>query len=194
MKLVKSIAAVALFGLVAVSCGKKENTEASTETMVDTTATTEVAVMEPNIVEVASGNENFSTLVAAVTAADLATTLSGDGPFTVFAPTNDAFAKLPAGTVETLLKPENVEKLKSILTYHVISGKFDAATVIDAIKTYNNKYTVTTVQGAKMDLSLDGDKVILTDATGAKSTVTMADVAASNGVIHAIDTVVMPSK
>ncbi len=194
MKLVKSIAAVALFGLVAVSCGKKENTEASTETMVDTTATTEVAVMEPNIVEVASGNENFSTLVAAVTAADLATTLSGDGPFTVFAPTNDAFAKLPAGTVETLLKPENVEKLKSILTYHVISGKFDAATVIDAIKTNNNKYTVTTVQGAKMDLSLDGDKVILTDATGAKSTVTMADVAASNGVIHAIDTVVMPSK
>ncbi len=194
MKLVKSIAAVALFGLVAVSCGKKENTEASTETMVDTTATTEVAVMEPNIVEVASGNENFSTLVAAVTAADLATTLSGDGPFTVFAPTNDAFAKLPAGTVETLLKPENVEKLKSILTYHVISGKFDAATVIDAIKTNNNKYTVTTVQGAKIDLSLDGDKVILTDATGAKSTVTMADVAASNGVIHAIDTVVMPSK
>lgn len=194
MKLVKSIAAVALFGIVAVSCGKKENTEASTETMVDTTATTEVAVMEPNIVEVASGNENFSTLVAAVTAADLATTLSGDGPFTVFAPTNDAFAKLPAGTVETLLKPENVEKLKSILTYHVISGKFDAATVIDAIKTNNNKYTVTTVQGAKIDLSLDGDKVILTDATGAKSTVTMADVAASNGVIHAIDTVVMPSK
>ena len=194
MKLVKSIAAVALFGLVAVSCGKKENTEASTETMVDTTATTEVAVMEPNIVEVASGNENFSTLVAAVTAADLATTLSGDGPFTVFAPTNDAFAKLPAGTVETLLKPENVEKLKSILTYHVISGKFDAATVIDAIKTNNNKYTVTTVQGAKIDLSLDGDKVILTDATGAKSTVTMADVAASNGVIHAINTVVMPSK
>lgn len=194
MKLVKSIAAVALFGLVAVSCGKKENTEASTETMVDTTATTEVAVMEPNIVEVASGNENFSTLVAAVTAADLATTLSGDGPFTVFAPTNDAFAKLPAGTVETLLKPENVEKLKSILTYHLISGKFDAATVIDAIKTNNNKYTVTTVQGAKIDLSLDGDKVILTDATGAKSTVTMADVAASNGVIHAIDTVVMPSK
>lgn len=116
----------------------------------DTTATTEVAVMEPNIVEVASGNENFSTLVAAVTAADLATTLSGDGPFTVFAPTNDAFAKLPAGTVETLLKPENVEKLKSILTYHVISGKFDAATVIDAIKKNNNKYTVTTVQELKL--------------------------------------------
>ncbi len=194
MKLVKTVAALALFGLVAVSCGKKENTETTDETMVDTTATTEVAVMEANIVEVASGNENFSTLVAAVTAADLGTTLSGDGPFTVFAPTNDAFAKLPAGTVETLLKPENVEKLKSILTYHVVSGNFDAATVIDAIKTNNNKYTVTTVQGAKIDLSLDGDKVVLTDATGAKATVTMPDVPASNGVIHAIDAVVMPSK
>jgi uncharacterized surface protein with fasciclin (FAS1) repeats len=124
----------------------------------------------------------------------LAETLSGDGPFTVFAPTNDAFAKLPAGTVETLLKPENVEKLKSILTYHVVSGKFDAATVVDAIKTNDNKYTVTTVQGAKIDLSLDGENVILTDATGAKATVVIADVSASNGVIHAIDAVVMPSK
>ncbi len=193
MKLVKTVAALALFGLVAVSCGKKETTE-TTETMVDTTAVEEVAIAEPNIVEVASGNENFSTLVAAVTAAGLGETLSGDGPFTVFAPTNDAFAKLPAGTVETLLKPENVEKLKSILTYHVVSGKFDAATVIDAIKTNNNKYTVTTVQGAKIDLSLNGDKVVLTDATGAKSTVVMPDVPASNGVIHAIDAVVMPSK
>jgi uncharacterized surface protein with fasciclin (FAS1) repeats len=194
MKLVKTFAAVALFGLVAASCGKKENTEMTDETATDSTATTEVAVTTPNIVEVASGNENFTTLVAAVTAADLAETLSGAGPFTVFAPTNDAFAKLPAGTVETLLKPENKEKLKSILTYHVISGKFDAATVIDAIKKNNNKYTVTTVQGGKIDLSLKDDKVILTDATGAMSTVTMPDVEASNGVIHAIDAVVMPMK
>lgn len=194
MKLVKTFAAVALFGLVAASCGKKENTETTDETVADTTATTEVAVTAPNIVEVASGNENFTTLVAAVTAAGLGETLSGEGPFTVFAPTNDAFAKLPAGTVETLLKPENLEKLKSILTYHVVSGKFDAATVIDAIKTNNNKYTVTTVQGAKIDLSLKDDKVILTDATGAMSTVVMPDVPASNGIIHAIDAVVMPSK
>nr|WP_040472153.1 fasciclin domain-containing protein [Flavobacterium antarcticum] len=158
------------------------------------TTTTEVVAVDPNIVEVASGNENFTTLVAAVTAANLGETLSGDGPFTVFAPTNDAFAKLPAGTVETLLKPENIEKLKSILTYHVVSGKFDAAAVMDAIKTNNNKYTVTTVQGAKIDLSIKDDKVILTDATGAMATVIMADVAASNGVIHAIDAVIMPSK
>ena len=192
MKLVKTFAAVALFGLVATSC-KKENTEVTEETVVETT-TPEVAVKAPNIVEVASGNENFSTLVSAVTAADLGETLSGDGPYTVFAPTNDAFAKLPAGTVEMLLKPENKEKLKSILTYHVLSGKFDAATVIDAIKKNNNKYTVMTVQGAKIDLSLIGDKVILTDCTGAKATVAMPDVEASNGVIHAIDAVIMPMK
>lgn len=193
MKLVKTFAAVALFGLVATSCGKKENTDVTDETVVETT-TTEAPVTAPNIVEVASGNDNFTTLVAALTAADLGETLSGEGPFTVFAPTNDAFAKLPAGTVDMLLKPENKEKLKSILTYHVLSGKFDAATVIDAIKKNNNKYTVTTVQGAKIDLSLKDDKVILTDATGAMSTVTMPDVEASNGVIHAIDTVIMPMK
>lgn len=194
MKLVKTFAAVAIMGLVAASCGKKENTDMTDETAVDTTMTTEAEVVMPNIVEVAAGNENFTTLVAAVKAAELAETLSGDGPFTVFAPTNDAFAKLPAGTVDMLLMPENKAKLAGILTYHVVSGKFDAATVIDAIKTNNNKYTVTTVQGAKIDLSLKDDKVILTDATGAMATVTMPDVEASNGVIHAIDAVVMPSK
>lgn len=193
MKLVRTFAVMAIAGLVATSCGKKEDTEVTEETVIDTT-TTEMPVASSTIVDVAAGNENFTTLVAAVKAAGLAETLSGDGPFTVFAPTNDAFAKLPAGTVETLLKPENVEKLKSILTYHVVSGKFDAATVIDAIKTNNNKYTVTTVQGAKIDLSLKDDKVMLTDATGAMSTVVMPDVEASNGIIHAIDTVVMPTK
>lgn len=193
MKLVRTFAVMAIAGLVATSCGKKEDTKVTEETVIDTT-TTEMPVAASTIVDVAAGNENFTTLVAAVKAAGLAETLSGDGPFTVFAPTNDAFAKLPAGTVETLLKPENVEKLKSILTYHVVSGKFDAATVIDAIKTNNNKYTVTTVQGAKIDLSLKDDKVMLTDATGAMSTVVMPDVEASNGIIHAIDTVVMPTK
>ncbi len=196
MKLVRTFAAVAIFGLVATSCGQKENTDMNDEMEVETTTTTttDMEVAAKNIVEVASGNENFSTLVTAVTAAGLGETLMGDGPFTVFAPTNDAFAKLPAGTVETLLKAENKEKLKSILTYHVVAGKFDAATVIDAIKSNNNKYTVETVNGAKIDLSLKDDKVILTDATGAMSTVTMPDVAASNGVIHAIDSVVMPTK
>lgn len=194
MKVIKTFAAALICSLVVASCGKKVEAETTEGTATDTVNVTEVAPVTPNIVEVASGNENFSTLVAAVTAAGLGETLSGEGPFTVFAPSNDAFAKLPAGTVETLLKPESLETLKSILTYHVIAGKFDAATVIDAIKTNNNKYTVTTVQGAKIDLSLNGDKVVLTDATGATATVVMPDVAASNGVIHAIDAVVMPSK
>ena len=194
MKLVKTFAAAAIFGLVATSCGQKENTEMTKEETMETTTVTDTETVSPNIVGVASGNENFSTLVTAVTAAGLGETLSGEGPFTVFAPTNDAFAKLPAGTVDMLLKPENMEKLKSILTYHVVSGKFDAATVIEAIKANNNKYTVTTVQGAKIDLSLKGDSVMLTDAIGAMSMVTMPDVPASNGIIHAIDTVIMPTK
>jgi uncharacterized surface protein with fasciclin (FAS1) repeats len=146
----------------------------------------------PNIVGVAAANEDFSTLVTAVKAAGLVETLSGDGPFTVFAPNNAAFAKLPAGTVESLLKPESLDKLKSILTYHVVSGNFDAATVIDAINKNDGKYSVTTVQGGTIVLSLNDGKVMLTDANGGTATVILADVAASNGVIHAIDTVVMP--
>ena len=153
----------------------------------------EPEVLQPTtIVDVAVGNEDFSTLVAAVQAAGLVETLSSEGPFTVFAPTNAAFEKLPAGTVEDLLKPENVEKLKSILTYHVVSGKFEGAAVIDAINSNNGKFTVETVNGGKIDLSLNDGKVVLTDANGKTSTVAMADVPASNGVIHAIDTVVMP--
>ncbi len=145
-----------------------------------------------NIVGVASGNDSFTTLVAAVKAADLVDTLSGQGPFTVFAPTNEAFDKLPEGTVESLLKPENKEKLKSVLTYHVVSGKFEASAVMDAISKNDGKFTVDTVQGGKIDLSVKDGKVILTDANGGTSTVVIADVEASNGVIHAIDSVVMP--
>jgi uncharacterized surface protein with fasciclin (FAS1) repeats len=193
MKLIRTFATFAIVGLLVASCGQKENKE-SEEAVTDTLTVAEPVVETPNIVGVASANADFSTLVAAVSAAGLVETLSGEGPFTVFAPTNAAFEKLPQGTVETLLKPENIEKLKSILTYHVVAGKFDAATVIDAIKTNNNKYTVTTVQGAKIDLSLNGDSVVLTDAAGGKATVVIADVAASNGVIHAIDAVVMPTK
>ena len=145
-----------------------------------------------NIVEVAVGNDAFSTLVAAVKAAGLVETLSSEGPFTVFAPTNDAFKKLPQGTVESLLKPENKGALTGILTYHVVSGKFGAEDVIKAIKANNGKFTVKTVQGGSIDLSLKNGNVILTDAQGGMATVVMADVAASNGVIHALDSVVMP--
>ncbi len=146
-----------------------------------------------NIIGVAAGNENFSTLVAAVKAADLVATLSSDGPFTVFAPTNDAFGKLPEGAVAGLLKPESKTALTGVLTYHVVAGKFEAAAVIDAIKANNGMFKVTTVQGGEIILSLEGAKVILTDSNGAKATVVIADVAASNGVIHAIDSVVMPA-
>ncbi|GEC78491.1 fasciclin domain-containing protein [Flavobacterium aquatile] len=194
MNLVKKISALSMIALIAVSCGdgkKKESEEViadSTAVTVDSTET----VASTTIVDVAVGNPNFTTLVAAVKAAGLAETLSGEGPFTVFAPTNAAFEKLPAGTVDGLLKPENLEKLKGLLTYHVVAGKFDAAAVTDAITKGNGKYTVTTVQGGKIDLSLKDGNVVLTDANGSTSTVAIADVAASNGVIHAIDTVVMP--
>jgi uncharacterized surface protein with fasciclin (FAS1) repeats len=153
---------------------------------------TQVLNGDKTIVAIASGNENFTTLVAAVKAAELVETLNSKGPFTVFAPVNDAFAKLPEGTVASLLKPENKETLTSILTYHVVSGKFMAADVVKAIKANNGEFKITTVQGGVLTASLSGANVILTDTKGNKSTVVIADVDASNGVIHAIDTVVMP--
>lgn len=131
-----------------------------------------------DIVDVAAGNESFSTLVAAVKAAGLVDTLKGEGPFTVFAPTNEAFAKLPAGTVEDLLKPENKEKLVAILTFHVVPGKVMAADVKagEVATVQGGKITITTADGVKVDDA----KVVTTD------------VAASNGVIHVIDSVIMP--
>lgn len=193
MKLVKTIGAMALLGVIATSCGEKKTAETTENADTTTVAVDSAAVVEtPNIVGVAAGNADFSTLVTAVKAAGLVETLSSEGPFTVFAPNNAAFDKLPAGTVDGLLKPESLDKLKAVLTYHVVSGKFDAAAVTEAINKNNGKYTVTTVQGGKIELSLKDGKVILTDANGATSTVVLADVAASNGVIHAIDSVVMP--
>ena len=134
------------------------------------------------IVDVASGNSDFSTLVAAVSAADLVSTLQSAGPFTVFAPTNAAFAKLPAGTVDTLLKPENKAQLVSILTYHVVAGKVPASTVV----TLNGK-SVATVQGASVRITVNGGKVKVNNAN-----VTAVDINASNGVIHVIDSVLLP--
>lgn len=145
-----------------------------------------------NIVGVAAGNKDFSTLVTAVKAADLVETLSGNGPFTVFAPTNDAFAKLPIGTLESLLKPEAKDKLTAILTYHVVAGEFNAAAVVEAIKKNKGKFEVKTVQGGKLVASLKGKDVILTDEAGNVSKVIITDVKATNGIIHAIDSVVLP--
>jgi uncharacterized surface protein with fasciclin (FAS1) repeats len=193
MKVFKPLVALALVLVAFTSCNetKKENSEEIVEEVMEVE---EIEAVEetPNIVGVAAGNEAFSTLVAAVQAAGLVETLSGDGPFTVFAPTNDAFAKLPEGTVAGLLEPESKDQLTAILTYHVVAGKFEAAAVIEAINGNNGKFTVDTVQGGKIDLSLDNGNVVLTDANGNTSVVIIPDVAASNGVIHAIDTVVMP--
>lgn len=146
----------------------------------------------PTIVGVAASNDSFSTLVAAVKAADLVGTLNSEGPFTVFAPTNEAFAKLPEGTVDTLLKSENKEMLTSILTYHVVAGKFEAADVLKAIEDNNGKFVITTVNGEKLKAYTKDGKVMLKDSKGNTSTVILTDVGASNGVIHAIDGVVMP--
>lgn len=146
----------------------------------------------PSIVGVAAANENFTTLVAAVKAADLAKTLDVDGPFTVFAPVNAAFDKLPKGTVASLLKPENKAKLTAILTYHVVKGAFEAADVIAAIKKNNGTFTIPTLQGGNLVASIVDGKVVLKDENGGMSTIVLTDVAAKNGVIHAIDTVVMP--
>ncbi len=145
-----------------------------------------------DVVDIAIGSKDHTTLVAAVKAADLVTTLKGKGPFTVFAPTNAAFEKLPEGTVANLLKPENKAQLSKILTYHVVSGNLDAAAVIAAIKKGKGKAVLTTVSGGKLTGSLEGDKVKLTDESGHSAYVVAADLKGSNGVVHVIDGVVLP--
>ncbi|RYF94373.1 MAG: fasciclin domain-containing protein, partial [Chitinophagaceae bacterium] len=137
-------------------------------------------------------SKDHTTLVAAVKAAGLVETLQGTGPFTVFAPTNAAFEKLPAGTVDKLLLPENKEMLTSVLTYHVVPGKLDSKEIASLIKKGNGKAELTTVQGGKIWLWMKGDKLMIKDAKGGEATVTIKDVYQSNGVIHVIDSVVMP--
>src|SRR3954463_3251509 len=141
-----------------------------------------------NIVENAVNSKDHTTLVAAVKAAGLVETLQSTGPFTVFAPTNAAFNKLPQGTVETLLKPENKDKLAAILTYHVVSGKISSSELVDLIKKNGGTYTAKTVQGGDLSFSMEGKNIVLKDAKGGISKVTIKDVNQSNGVIHVIDT------
>ena len=151
-----------------------------------------LAAPSANIVGTAAGSADHTTLVAAVKAGGLVDTLSGTGPFTVFAPTNAAFAALPAGTVDTLLKPENKAQLQSVLTYHVVSGKLMAKDVLAAITAGGGKAVVTTVQGGKLTASVMGGKVMLTDAKGRMSHVSTADLDTTNGVIHVVDNVLLP--
>ena len=190
---------MAVIASIAFTSCKDNEKNTSEETMTEeemametTDVSTEATMPEQEtIAEIAMGNEDFSTLVTAVMAAGLAETLNSEGPFTVFAPTNAAFDKLPEGTVSTLVEPANKEKLAGILKYHVVSGEYMAADVVKAINDNDGSFTIPTVQGGELTATLEGENVILTDAAGNKSTVIMTDVDASNGVIHAIDAVVM---
>lgn len=152
------------------------------------------AAMYPskNIVENAVNSKDHTTLVAAVKAAGLVPTLESKGPFTVFAPTNEAFDALPAGTVETLLKPENKAKLTSILTYHVVPGKLYSEDLMKMVKKHKGKATLKTVEGENLYITMDGKNLMVTDENGGTAKITIADVNESNGVIHVINKVLLP--
>ena len=179
-----SIMMTASFAVMLTACGSGEGTEANTDTAAtETTTVVDTPAAAPaTVVDIAVGSPDHSTLVAAVKAAGLVETLSGAGPFTVFAPTNAAFAALPAGTVDNLLKPENKADLTGILTYHVVPGTLKAADLTDGQK-------LKTVNGAELTVSVKDGKVMIDGAN-----VTAADLAAGNGVVHVLDAVVMPKK
>jgi uncharacterized surface protein with fasciclin (FAS1) repeats len=146
-----------------------------------------------DIIDNAVNSKDHTTLVAAVKAAGLVDTLKGKGPFTVFAPTNEAFAKLPAGTVDGLLKPENKATLTKVLTYHVVPGRMDAHALAKKIKEGNGTASLTTASGGTLWAMMQGDKIVVKDEKGGMSTVTIGDVYQSNGVIHVVDTVLLPN-
>lgn len=152
------------------------------------------AAMYPNknIIENAVNSKDHTTLVAAVKAAGLVETLQGKGPFTVFAPTNEAFGKLPAGTVDNLLKPENMKMLQTILTYHVVAGKMNSSDIAKAIKAGKGKAVLKTVSGGTLTAWMEGKDLYISDENGNKSKVSIADVNQSNGVIHVVDAVLLP--
>lgn len=177
---------IAAFALVAIAVAPKANAQ---------TVMVGGAAMYPtkNIVENAVNSKDHTTLVAAVKAAGLVETLESAGPFTVFAPTNEAFDKLPAGTVDNLVKPENKATLTKILTYHVVAGRMSAADLSAKVKAGDGKAMLTTVQGGTLTVMAKGKKLYLVDEKGGKSWITIADVFQSNGVIHVINTVLMPN-
>lgn len=190
------VAALAAGALTTAACGSMDSMDPmSSGAEAQGTVMVGGAAMYPtrNIVENAVNSADHTTLVAAVTAAGLAPTLSGPGPFTVFAPTNAAFAKLPAGTVDTLVQPANRATLTKILTYHVVPGRVSAADLTAQIRAGGGQARLTTVEGGTLTASVRNGSVILTDEMGGVATVTQADVFQSNGVIHVTDTVSMPN-
>lgn len=177
---------IAAFALVAIAVAPKANAQ---------TKMVGGAAMYPtkNIVENAVNSKDHTTLVAAVKAAGLVETLESAGPFTVFAPTNEAFDKLPAGTVDNLVKPENKATLTKILTYHVVAGRLSSADLWAQVKAGNGKAELKTVQGGTLTVMADGKKLCMADEKGGKSWITIADVNQSNGVIHVVNAVLMPN-
>lgn len=192
-----TIALASAASLAIVACAEEpaDTTAMDEAALADQTVNDDAMMGETrNIVEVAQSNPDFSTLVSAVTTANLGDTLSGDGPYTVFAPTNAAFEKIPQATRDELMSEAGREDLTNILTYHVVEGETSAAALTAAIEAAGaDGYELTTVNGATLTATMDGGNVILTDAAGNTATVTATDVDASNGVVHAIDTVLMPA-
>ena len=203
----KTLIASALLACIATACSAKTEAEAAAAPVADAAPVAEMPAAMPaanpmvggaemfadkDIIDNAVNSKDHTTLVAAVKAAGLVDTLKGAGPFTVFAPTNAAFDALPAGTVDTLLKPEMKGDLTTVLTYHVVPGKVDAATLVGLIQAGGGTAKVTTVEGGTLTATLAGENVNLTDAKGNVATVTTADVMQSNGVIHVVDKVLMP--
>jgi uncharacterized surface protein with fasciclin (FAS1) repeats len=188
------VAALALMAVLATAPLAMAQMSSGSDMAMSGTKMVGGAAMYPskNIIENAVNSKDHTTLVAAVKAAGLVETLEGPGPFTVFAPTNEAFAKLPAGTVDNLLKPENKPTLVKILTYHVVPGRVTARDLMDMIKAGGGSATLTTVEGEPLTAMVHHHSIVLTDAKGGKSKVTIADVIQSNGVIHVVDSVLMP--
>jgi uncharacterized surface protein with fasciclin (FAS1) repeats len=190
----KTIASSALFRATALAFAVTLGAVAATPSFAEKTVTVGGAPMYPskNIVQNAVNSKDHTTLVAAVKAAGLVDTLSGPGPFTVFAPTNDAFKKLPAGTVDTLLKPENKKTLTNVLTYHVVAGRMSAKDLMEKVKAGGGKAMLKTVEGADLTVAEKDGKLWVIDAKGDKAMITIANVNQSNGVIHVVDTVLLP--
>lgn len=193
LSLVAGLSAVALS---ACSSQAPETTADDTTVVAEESMAPDAGMTAPtaqqNIVTMAQGNPDVSTLVSAISAAGLAETLSGPGPFTVFAPTNDAFAKVNKATLDGLMKPEAKEELASLLKYHVVSGNVKAADVIKMIADGKGSATIKTLGGGSLKASLEGQNVVLTDAKGSKATVTNTDMTATNGTVHTVNSVLMP--